>query len=64
LQNNSGFGSATLKEIGIAKGVAQSGLVCAGSFSGQLSKPRELDRFALRLAIRSLYPKRLLQEAH
>ena len=29
--------------------VAQSGPVCAGSSSGQSSKPRKLDRFALRL---------------
>jgi hypothetical protein len=31
---------------------------------GRLMKQRKLDRFALRLSIRSFYPKRLLQEAH
>src|SRR5262249_38724497 len=35
-------------------------LVCAGSSSGQSSKPRKLDRFALRSSTRALYPKGLL----
>jgi hypothetical protein len=55
--------TAAPREIEIAKGVEQSGPVCAASPRGQLSKPRKLDRFALRLSIRSFYPKRLLQDA-
>jgi hypothetical protein len=55
--------TAAPKEIEIAKGVARSGLVCEASPSGQLSKPRRLDRFALRLSIRQFYPERLLEGA-
>jgi hypothetical protein len=63
-KSNPGFGSAALKEIKIAKTVAQTAPVCAASMVGRSTKPRKPGQFALRFSIRLLYPKRLLQKAH